>query len=62
MIPAPEKKPNGQNPVSGYRLHREGTRTLNLRIDSPMFATVSPCKVRVYGGKIGTSGTKVEPR
>ena len=39
----------------------EGTRTLNLRIDSPILATVSTYGERVYGGQIKTYGTKVEP-
>ena len=34
----------------------EGTRTLNLRIDSPKFRFVSTCELSVYDGKKTTYG------
>ena len=34
----------------------EGTRTLNLRIDSPNFRFVTYCELSVYGGKKRTYG------
>ena len=39
----------------------EGTRTLNLRIFSPMFAFVSACGIRVKGCRIETYETNGKP-
>ena len=42
------------------RACREGTRTLNLRIDSPTIAFVSPCEQRVNDGV--KKGYKIDRR
>ncbi len=40
----------------GLKNEAEGTRTLNLRIDSPNFTFVSTCELSVYDGKKRTYG------
>ncbi len=56
-----EKKPVSASVTDTERNEAEGTRTLNLRIDSPKFRFVSACEQRVNDGQIKTYGTKVEP-
>ena len=56
-----KKKPRKCITYKALTNEAEGARTLNLRIDSPSIAFVTPCGIRVNGGKIKTYGTKVEP-
>ena len=51
-----KKKPRKRITYKALTNEAEGTRTLNLRIDSPRFTFVSACELNVYNGKKTTYG------
>ena len=56
-----KKKPRKCITYKALTNEAEGTRTLNLRIDSPFVAFVSACQQRINNGKIKTYESGREP-